>query len=556
MSLTRIIEGFLTALTICMAPASFAGDIELNHRNFTIPVVKERGVIIVSRTEIVTQPGTAAHCLKQLVLNLGGSTDIKDISSIKVYCNTDSTYLSEEAALKAPLFNSHTPTFAGNTVTLNGNLRLSGKKNYVWIGVDIKESAIVGNKIKIGISGLVIDDIIVKNGLPQAFAYRIASAVRQSMQDNVHTSRIPGLATALNGDLLAIYDARYDSRRDLQGDIDIALNRSTDKGNSWLPLQKIIDMGTFNGLPEKFNGVSDPCILVDKSNGNIFVAGLWMHGVLDDKGKWTEGLSDTSTDWNHQWKSKGSQPGFDIKQTAQFLLVKSTDNGKTWSKPVNLTKMCKKEEWWLWAPAPGSGFTMNDGTLVFPTQGRDKTGKAFSTITYSKDGGKTWVTGNPAYDLSTTECMAAQLSDGSIMLNMRTNANKDLTGPGNGRAVAVTKDMGKTWAVHTTSRNALPEPVCMGSLYKHVYKAKDGSQKNVLLFFNPNSTSKRNQLTLKVSLDDGNTWPAKQFVLLDEFNGSGYSCITSVDNETIGVIYEGSQAHLTFEKINITEIIQ
>ena len=556
MSLTRIIGLFLLAILIIIAPKSFGQDIRLNHRNFTIPVIKERGVIIISRSEILTNDPSGQHYLKQVSLDLNGSTDLKDIVNIKVYCNSDSNYLTEEAALKAPLFNSGSLTITGSTILLNGNLRLFPGKNYIWIGLDIKESAIVGNKIKVGISGLVIDNIAVKKDVFQPFTYRVASAVRQPMQDNVHPSRIPGLATALNGDLLAVYDARYESRRDLQGDIDIALNRSTDKGNTWLPIQQIIDMGTFNGLPEKFNGVSDPAILVDKKTGNIFVAGLWMHGVLDDKGKWTEGLTDTSTNWNHQWRSKGSQPGFDIKQTAQFLIVKSTDNGKTWSKPVNLTRMCKKEDWWLWAPAPGSGFTMDDGTLVFPTQGRDKTSKAFSTITYSKDGGKTWVTGTPAYDLSTTECMAAQLSDGSIMLNMRTNANKGLTGPGNGRAVAVTKDMGQSWAVHKTSRNALPEPVCMASLYKHVYKAKDGSKKNVLLFFNPNSTTKRNHLTLKVSLDDGNTWPDEKFILLDEFSGSGYSCITSVDNDTIGIIYEGSQAHLTFEKINIKEIIQ
>ncbi len=552
----RVIRLFLLALTIAVCHSSTGQDVQLNHRNYTIPVIKERGVILISRTAISAETKSGAQYLKQLVLNLDGTTDLRDITSIKVYCNIDSNYLSEDAALKAPLFNNGTTVVSGTTLTLNGNFRLPGKKNYIWIGVDVKESAIVGNRIRIGLSGITIDTIVVKKGLPPAASYRVASAVRRSLQDNVHTSRIPGLATALNGDLLAVYDARYDSRRDLQGDIDIALSRSTDKGNTWLPIQKIIDMGTFNGLPEKFNGVSDPAILVDKKTGNIFVAGLWMHGVLDDKGKWTEGLTDTSSNWNHQWRNKGSQPGFDIKQTAQFLIVKSTDNGKTWSKPVNLTRMCKKEEWWLWAPAPGSGFTMDDGTLVFPTQGRDKTSKAFSTITYSKDGGETWVTGNPAYELSTTECMAAQLSDGSIMLNMRTNANKDLPGPGNGRAVATTRDMGQTWTEHTTSRNALPEPVCMASLYKHVYKTKDGSKKNILLFFNPNSTSKRNQLTLKVSLDDGKTWPAERFVLLDEFSGSGYSCITSVDNDTIGIIYEGSQAHLTFEKIKINEIIK
>ena len=40
---------------------------------------------------------------------------------------------------------------------------------------------------------------------------------------------------------------------------------------------------TWGGLPEKYNGVSDACILVDEKTGDIYVAGLWMHGVLDGK---------------------------------------------------------------------------------------------------------------------------------------------------------------------------------------------------------------------------------------------------------------------------------
>src|SRR5687768_2783109 len=116
--------------------------------------------------------------------------------------------------------------------------------------------------------------------------------------------------------------------------------------------------------------------------------------------------------------------------------------------------MCKKEEWWLWAPAPGAGITLKDGTLVFPTQGRDAGGKAFSNITYSKDGGNTWTTSNPAVEESTTENMAVELTDGSIMLNMRANSNKGDTSGHNGRAVAVTKDLGQHWSTHPTSHNA------------------------------------------------------------------------------------------------------
>ncbi len=90
---------------------------------------------------------------------------------------------------------------------------------------------------------------------------RTGIALRQHNQDSVHTYRIPGLATAKDGSLLAVYDVRRESGRDLQGNIDIGVSRSTDGGNTWLPMQIAIDMGTWGGLPEKFNGVSDANVL-------------------------------------------------------------------------------------------------------------------------------------------------------------------------------------------------------------------------------------------------------------------------------------------------------
>lgn len=144
--------------------------------------------------------------------------------------------------------------------------------------------------------------------------------------------------------------------------------------------------------------------------------------------------------------------------------------------------MCKKEAWWLYAPAPGCGITLDNGILVFPTQGRDHSGKPFSNITYSKDGGKTWETSNPAVSDSTTECSVVQLANGSVMLNMRTNENKGIEGVGNGRTVTTTTNMGKTWTVHKTSRNALPEPVCMASLYNHHYLKKREKAKHSSFF--------------------------------------------------------------------------
>jgi sialidase-1 len=314
-----------------------------------------------------------------------------------------------------------------------------------------------------------------------------------------------------------------------------------------------LDMEEWGNLPEKFNGVSDACILVDKNSDKIFLAGLWMYGVLDSTGTWIEELNEESTAWNHQWREKGSQPGFDVKQTSQFLIATSTDDGKTWSDPANLTRMCKKQEWWLWAPAPGHGITLDDGTLVLPTQGRDKNGETFSNITYSKNGGETWLTSNPAYS-NTTENMVAQLSDGSIMLNARYNPNRNNLSDTNGRVVVTTTDLGESWKEHPSSRSALIESTCMASIHKHKY-LKNGQEKNILLFSNPNTKKGRHHMTLKVSFDDGKTWPETYWKLLDEGNSRGYSCITSIDENTIGILYEGSRADMTFESIPIKEIL-
>lgn len=550
-------------LTICSllllsaAPFCLAYGIDIQQRNFVVPLVKGDGYTALIRLKLsLPREERLPVLLQQVILSLDGTTDLSDIDAIQIYGSTDSNYLRKEKASQAALFARYDGAgLKAAAVAINGNLRILSGDYYIWIGLSLKQSANIHNRIVLAPLSVQLSgrERVVLAGDPVFF--RMATAVRRSMQDNIHTSRIPGIATAKNGDLLAVFDARYRSWRDLQGDIDIALCRSADKGNSWLPVQQIIDKKTWGGLPEKFNGVSDGCVLVDENSGNIFVAGLWMYGVLDENGRWIEGLTDSSEAWNHQWLNRASQPGFDPKQTAQFLIVKSIDNGQTWSEPVNITRMGKKEAWWLWAPAPGQGLTLDDGTLVFPSQGRDNTGKPFSNITYSKDGGKTWTSSQPALAEATTESAVVQLDDGSLMLNMRTNANAGLTGAGNGRSVAVTTDMGKTWKEHPSSRKALPEPVCMASLHKHEF-VKDGRKRSVLLFTNPNTTTARNHITLKVSFDNGSTWPSQQYILLDELNGAGYSCITSIDANTIGVLYESSQAQLVFQQIGIDELVK
>lgn len=139
------------------------------------------------------------------------------------------------------------------------------------------------------------------------------------------------------------------------------------------------------------------------------------------------------------------------------------------------------------------------------------------------------------------------------MLNMRDNrnhGNKEV----NGRRICVTSDLGETWTEHPTSRKALIESTCMASIHRHTYK-QGGVEKSVLLFCNPESYNSRDHMTLKISFDDGKTWSADKKILLDEYGSFGYSCITSVDDSTIGIFYESSQANMVFQQVKLEELI-
>lgn len=527
--------------------------IQVEQVPFQVPVLIGKPINPILRIKI-TVNGTKNHQLMDFLLQTQGTTDIQDLQTIAVYYTGKDTLFNKESKASKRFGKTAKPT---SNITIDDRMELQPGVHYFWITCQLADQADLLHKLAIQLADVHFSepaDVII-NDCPRV-EQRIGAAVQQHMENGIHTARIPGLAVTPKGTLLAIFDARRQSARDLQGDIDIGLRRSTDGGQTWQPLEIAMDMGEWGGLPEKFNGVSDPCILVDKNSNTIYIAALWMHGVINQEGNWLKGLNENSEDWNHQWKNKGSQPGFGVKQTSQFMLVKSTDDGKTWSKPLNITKMCKEQDWWLFAPAPGNGIVLNDGTLVFPTQGRDASGRPFSTITYSKDSGRTWQTGKRALDkIETTECAVVQLADQSLMLNMRANKNKGKIGPENGRAVCVTRDMGKTWTEHPSSFNALPEPVCMASLYKHSFM-EAGKQQHFLLFSNPNSKVNRDHLTIKVSADDGQTWPQKNWVLLDEWKSRGYSCITSVDEQHVGILYESSQADMVFQKIALSEWLE
>ncbi len=324
-------------------------------KQFNYPVLKGKENNPVLR--ICYENSIEEKTIQSIKINLL-DTKLSDLATVRIYfTGKDSVFKSR----KKILYGNAKTQF--NDLLFKYTIPLSQGKNYFWVSYQLSDHCKLNSKVDAGLDFITIDQNkeYPKEISPKGYL-RTGLALQKHRDNNVHTYRIPGLTTTNKGTLLAVYDVRRDFGRDLQGNIDIVLTRSTDKGESWEPMQIVLDMKTWGGLPEKFNGVSDASILVDKKTNTIFIAALWMHGVINSEGKWVEGLNDKSREWNHQWRNKGSQPGLGVKQTSQFLITKSTDDGKTWSSPINLTKQCKDPKWWLWAPAPGHGICLTDGS--------------------------------------------------------------------------------------------------------------------------------------------------------------------------------------------------
>ena len=116
-----------------------------------------------------------------------------------------------------------------------------------------------------------------------------------------------------------MYDVRYNSSVDLQEYVDVGLSRSIDGGKNWEKMRLPLSFGEYGGLPKAQNGVGDPSILVDTKTNTVWVVAAWTHGMGNQRAWWS------------------SHPGMDLNHTAQLVLAKSTDDGKTWSKPINIT---------------------------------------------------------------------------------------------------------------------------------------------------------------------------------------------------------------------------
>lgn len=489
--------------------------------------------------------------LDEVTVTFGKDVPLSQIKSVKLYYS--GTDASQDRGKKrfAPVeyISSNTPgkTLAANpsysvrksevqpknnrTIVLKGEQKLFPGYNFFWVSLEMQPSASLQTKVTADITSVKADgkENPTKLVSDKNIERRMGIGVRHAGDDGSAAFRIPGLVTTNKGTLLGVYDVRYNSSVDLQEHIDIGLSRSTDGGKTWEKMRLPLAFGEYDGLPAAQNGVGDPSILVDTKTNTVWIVAAWTHGMGNQRAWWS------------------SHPGMDLNHTAQLVMAKSTDDGKTWSAPINVTEQVKLPEWYFLLQGPGRGITTSDGTLVFPIQFIDKTRIPNAGIMYSKDRGETWKIHNYART-NTTEAQVAEVEPGVLMLNMRDNR-------GGSRAVYTTTDFGQTWKEHESSRTALIEPVCMASLIS--VKAKDNVLgKDLLIFSNPNSTSARKDMTIKISMDGGKTWSADHQLLLDEDYNWGYSCLTMIDKETIGILYESSVAHMTFQSIKLKDIVK
>ena len=309
-----------------------------------------------------------------------------------------------------------------------------------------------------------------------------------------HTYRIPTIAVTPRGTLLAFCEGRVNDRDDA-GEHHILAVRSEDGGDTWSPPVVIWRDGD--------NTCGNPCPVVDAVAGRVCL--LMTHSLGDD---------------TQRKVIMGEGRG---RRTV--WLTTSHDDGLSWTPPRNITGDVMPDHFCWYATGPGAGIQLGSGRLVVPcdhkllgSKQRKDPDVHFSHAIYSDDHGETWQRGAPVGP-GANECEAVELTDGRVMLNMRSYRGEGC------RLVAVSGDGGETFS-DPQPDPTLIEPVCQASIRRF------GSR---LLFTNPASTSARESLTVRMSEDDGRSWRISRVL---QHGPAAYSCLAVLPDGRVVCLYE------------------
>lgn len=313
--------------------------------------------------------------------------------------------------------------------------------------------------------------------------------------------RIPSLIVTPRGTTLAICEGRKDGRG-LTGNIDLVLKRSIDSGKTWGPIEVIADDGD--------NTLGNPCPVIDSRTGTI----------------WLPFTRSLGSDVEDQIVAGTS------RETTRVFITSSTDDGRTWAKPREITATASRPDWTWYGTGPGVGIQLKSGRLFIPSYHAEKATKKYhSHSLYSDDGGKTWKLG-ATVDANTSEPQAAERRDGALVLSARTSL-----GPGKGlplekpqRTIVLSQDGGETWKPAAFDAS-LHDPSCQASLYPWPNPSENGT---TWLYSHPAGPGRRN-LTLRTSQDEGRTWSTGP--LLREGDAQ-YSSLARLPDGEVGCLFE------------------
>ena len=364
------------------------------------------------------------------------------------------------------------------------------------------------------------------------------SVIYTSGQEGHKTYRIPAIIKNKQGHLLAFAEGRVNGSGDF-GDINIVLKISRDQGRTWSALATLVDYQDLQaGNPTPILDTTDPRF----PKGRIFLF--------------------YNTGNNHENEIREG------KGLREVWYTTSIDGGLTWSKAVNITSQVHrpnqpklnlaytfKEDWRHYANGPGHGMQFTQGPhagrmLIAANHSegpRGERGSDYRAHTfYTDDHGDTFHLGASIAIPGSNESSATEISGGKLLMNIR-NQRGDIRQ----RIIGLSEDGSASWK-ETYFDPQLPDPICQGSILTIAQK----KQAFTLAFSNAADTKNRDNLTIRISQDDGRTWPIS--LLIDNGAAAGespkdftaYSDLVLLDSKNIGIVYERKDySQIVFKKI-------